>query len=242
MEAHGDKMATKWRQLTRNLTNWSRIPQPPSGASTANLLPWPGSARPACQSIAVTRAAGSASPSPTIGTANACASSSPPSMPPKKEGQFVAQRIQAGMQHVTDLKPHERDHYAKAVELLGLTDHRGAGGPVVQHRAQRRPVGDDLSVGPPRPGRYPAGVRGVNAPFNPRANGKNPCLTEVYQTRNGFARAGHTAIPPAPSTCSYVQLRGKSMAEEEAYPAKTTTSNPQGWSDALSSELTDHGD
>ena len=160
----------------------------------------------------------------------------------KKEGQFVAQRIQAGMQHVTDLKPHERDHYAKAVELLGLTDHRGAGGPVVQHRAQRRPVGDDLSVGPPRPGRYPAGVRGVNAPFNPRANGKNPCLTEVYQTRNGFARAGHTAIPPAPSTCSYVQLRGKSMAEEEAYPAKTTTSNPQGWSDALSSELTDHGD
>jgi integrase len=36
----------------------------------------------------------------------------------KKEAQFVAQRIQAGMQHVTDLKPHERDHYAKAVELL----------------------------------------------------------------------------------------------------------------------------
>ncbi len=36
----------------------------------------------------------------------------------KKEGQFVAQRIQAGMQHVTDLKPHERDNYAKAVELL----------------------------------------------------------------------------------------------------------------------------
>ncbi len=37
----------------------------------------------------------------------------------KKEAQFVAQRIQGGMQHVTDLKPHERDHYAKAVELLG---------------------------------------------------------------------------------------------------------------------------
>ena len=36
----------------------------------------------------------------------------------KKEAQFVAQRIQSGMQHVTDLKPHERDHYAKAVELL----------------------------------------------------------------------------------------------------------------------------
>jgi integrase len=38
----------------------------------------------------------------------------------KKEGQFVAQRIQAGMQHVTDLKPHERDNYAKAVELLAI--------------------------------------------------------------------------------------------------------------------------
>ena len=37
----------------------------------------------------------------------------------KKEAMFVAQRIQSGMQHVTDLKPHERDSYAKAVELLG---------------------------------------------------------------------------------------------------------------------------
>jgi len=37
----------------------------------------------------------------------------------KKEAQLVAQRIQAGMQHVTDLKPHERDNYARAVELLG---------------------------------------------------------------------------------------------------------------------------
>ena len=37
----------------------------------------------------------------------------------KKEALFVAQRIQSGMQHVTDLKPHERDSYAKAVELLG---------------------------------------------------------------------------------------------------------------------------
>ncbi|MCX6873401.1 MAG: site-specific integrase [Verrucomicrobia bacterium] len=37
----------------------------------------------------------------------------------KKEALFVAQRIQAGMQHVTDLKPHERDNYVKAVELLG---------------------------------------------------------------------------------------------------------------------------
>jgi len=37
----------------------------------------------------------------------------------KKEALFVAQRIQSGMQHVTDLKPHERDNYAKAAELLG---------------------------------------------------------------------------------------------------------------------------
>ncbi len=37
----------------------------------------------------------------------------------KKEAQLVAQRIQAGMQHVTDIKPHERDNYARAVELLG---------------------------------------------------------------------------------------------------------------------------
>ena len=36
----------------------------------------------------------------------------------KKEAMFVAQRIQSGMQHVTDLKPHERDNYTKAVELL----------------------------------------------------------------------------------------------------------------------------
>jgi hypothetical protein len=32
----------------------------------------------------------------------------------KKEGQFVAQRIQAGMQHVTDLKPHERNSFKAA--------------------------------------------------------------------------------------------------------------------------------
>ncbi len=36
----------------------------------------------------------------------------------KKEGQFVAQRIQSGMQHVTDLKPHERDHFKAAETLL----------------------------------------------------------------------------------------------------------------------------
>jgi integrase len=40
----------------------------------------------------------------------------------KKEALFVAQRIQSGMQHVTDLKPHERDHYVKAVELLSTLD------------------------------------------------------------------------------------------------------------------------
>ena len=40
----------------------------------------------------------------------------------KKEALFVAQRIQSGIQHVTDLKPHERDHYAKAVELLSTLD------------------------------------------------------------------------------------------------------------------------
>jgi integrase len=36
----------------------------------------------------------------------------------KKEALFVAQRIQSGMQHVTDLKPHERDSYVAAVRLL----------------------------------------------------------------------------------------------------------------------------
>ena len=40
----------------------------------------------------------------------------------KKEALFVAQRIQSGMQHVTDLKPHERDNYVKAVELLATLD------------------------------------------------------------------------------------------------------------------------
>ena len=40
----------------------------------------------------------------------------------KKEAQFVAQRIQAGLEHVTDIKPHERDAYAKAVELLAELD------------------------------------------------------------------------------------------------------------------------
>jgi hypothetical protein len=36
----------------------------------------------------------------------------------KREAMFVAQRIQSGMQHVTDIKPHERDSYKRAVELL----------------------------------------------------------------------------------------------------------------------------
>jgi hypothetical protein len=36
----------------------------------------------------------------------------------KKEAQLVAQRIQAGMQHVTDMKPHDRDAYVTAKEML----------------------------------------------------------------------------------------------------------------------------
>ena len=36
----------------------------------------------------------------------------------KKEALFVAQRIQAGMQHLTDIKPHERESYLAAVGLL----------------------------------------------------------------------------------------------------------------------------
>ena len=36
----------------------------------------------------------------------------------KKEALFVAQRIQSGMHHVTDLKPHERDSFKAAETLL----------------------------------------------------------------------------------------------------------------------------
>jgi integrase len=36
----------------------------------------------------------------------------------KKEALFVAQRVQSGMQHVTDLKPHERDSFKAAEGLL----------------------------------------------------------------------------------------------------------------------------
>jgi hypothetical protein len=36
----------------------------------------------------------------------------------RKEALFVAQRIQSGMQHVTDLKPHERDTFKTAEALL----------------------------------------------------------------------------------------------------------------------------
>ena len=36
----------------------------------------------------------------------------------KKEALFVAQRIQSGMQHLTDLKPHERDSFKAAEALL----------------------------------------------------------------------------------------------------------------------------
>jgi integrase len=40
----------------------------------------------------------------------------------KREARFVAHRIQSGLQHVTDLKPHERDCYVKATELLAGLD------------------------------------------------------------------------------------------------------------------------
>jgi integrase len=36
----------------------------------------------------------------------------------KKEAQLVAQRIQSGMQHVTDMRPHDRDAYVAATEML----------------------------------------------------------------------------------------------------------------------------
>jgi len=36
----------------------------------------------------------------------------------KKEAQLVAQRIQSGMQHVTDMRPHDRDAYMAATEML----------------------------------------------------------------------------------------------------------------------------
>ena len=39
----------------------------------------------------------------------------------KREALFVAQRIQVGMQHVTDLKPHERDSFKAAVAMLDKT-------------------------------------------------------------------------------------------------------------------------
>ena len=63
----------------------------------------------------------------------------------KKEAQFVAQRIQSGLQHVTDLKPHERDSYVKAVELLA-----GLGIPLVaavEDYVQARTLADGEPVG-----------------------------------------------------------------------------------------------
>ena len=39
----------------------------------------------------------------------------------KREALFVAQRIQSGMQHVTDLKPHERDSFKAAEAMLRKT-------------------------------------------------------------------------------------------------------------------------
>jgi hypothetical protein len=40
----------------------------------------------------------------------------------KKEAQIVAQQIQSGMQHMTDLKPHDRDAYLTACKLLDVID------------------------------------------------------------------------------------------------------------------------
>ena len=36
----------------------------------------------------------------------------------KKEAHLVAQRIQAGLQHVTDMKPHDRDAFVRAKQML----------------------------------------------------------------------------------------------------------------------------
>jgi hypothetical protein len=44
----------------------------------------------------------------------------------KKEALFVAQRTQSGMQHVSDLKPHERDTFLAARNLAD-----GAGVPLI---------------------------------------------------------------------------------------------------------------
>ena len=37
----------------------------------------------------------------------------------RREGLFVVQRIQSGMQQVTDLKPHERESYLVASKITG---------------------------------------------------------------------------------------------------------------------------
>ena len=48
--------------------------------------------------------------------------------------------------------------------------------------------------------------------FNPYANGGLTSLTAAYQTRNGFERAGNTAIPCKTGTCSYAAPNAKSGA------------------------------
>ena len=64
----------------------------------------------------------------------------------KKEALFVAQRIQSGMQHVTDLKPHERDTFKAAealLEKLGIPLYAA----VEDYVRSRNVVGDEsLSV------------------------------------------------------------------------------------------------
>ena len=62
----------------------------------------------------------------------------------KKEARFAAQRIQAGMQHVTDLKPHERDAFVAANKLAGQ-----AGLPLVsamEEFVRAREIAGDLGL------------------------------------------------------------------------------------------------
>jgi hypothetical protein len=90
----------------------------------------------------------------------------------KKEAKFVAQRIQRGMQHVTDLKPRERDNYKKAVELLdalgiplvaAVEDYvQGRGRIIASCDGQRKEHWlRKTEITPSRPGRTPCLRAGV---------------------------------------------------------------------------------
>jgi hypothetical protein len=64
----------------------------------------------------------------------------------KKEAQLVAQRIQAGMQHVTDLKPHERDNYRPGqIVENGMAAQRA---PAFVHQLPHRQNEERRSGGP----------------------------------------------------------------------------------------------